>query len=115
MRILANENVPRQMVEALREEGHDVVWTLAEASTDEDILRRAVGEDRVVLTFDKDFGELAFRSGMPASTSVILLRISARDPSLLAGTIAQALAGRGDWAGHFSVIESDRVRMTALP
>ncbi len=117
MRILANENIPGQMVEVLREEGHDVVWILTEApgSTDSDILKRAVSDERIVLTFDKDFGELAFHSDMPASAGVILLRIGARDPSLLAGIAARALASRADWAGHFSVVEPDRVRMTALP
>lgn len=105
------------MVGVLREEGHDVVWILTEApgSADGDILKRAASEGRIVLTFDKDFGELAFRSGLSASAGVILLRIGARDPSLLAGIAARALASRDDWAGHFSVVEPDRVRMTPLP
>lgn len=117
MRILANENVPGRMVDVLREEGHDVVWILTESpgSTDTDVLKRAVSDERVVLTFDKDFGELAFRSGMPASTGIILLRIGAQDPSLLASIAARALASRADWAGHFSVVEPSRVRMTPLP
>jgi predicted nuclease of predicted toxin-antitoxin system len=105
------------MVTVLREEGHDVLWVLTEApgSTDGDILKRAVTDERIVLTFDKDFGELAFRSSMPASTGVILLRIGARDPYLLADIAARALASRDDWAGHFSVVEPDRIRMTPLP
>ncbi len=82
MKLLANENFPRRAVEALQEEGHDVawIWTEAPGSTDEGVLSRAEAENRILLTFDKDFGELAFRSGLSASAGVILFRIS-RDGS----------------------------------
>jgi predicted nuclease of predicted toxin-antitoxin system len=61
MNILANENFPRDAVTALREEGHDVVWirTDAPGSSDEQVLARAQAENRVLVTFDKDFGELS--------------------------------------------------------
>ena len=67
MRLLANENFPSDAVDALRERGHDVIWirTDAPGSRDEDILARARRESRVLVTFDKDFGELAFRSRLP--------------------------------------------------
>ena len=63
MRFLADENFPGGGVSALQARGHDVFWirTTAPGSKDEDILAWAVREDRVLLTFDKDFGELAWR------------------------------------------------------
>lgn len=63
MRLLANENVPSDAVNALRESGHDVVWIRMDApgSRDDDILARAREQSRVLVTFDKDFGEMAFR------------------------------------------------------
>ena len=65
-RLLADENVPGPAVTALREYGHDVVWMHEEAlgTPDPEVLARAQLERRVVVTFDKDFGELAFRAGM---------------------------------------------------
>ncbi len=65
MRFLANENFPLAAVEALRNAGHDVasVTTDAPGSIDESILQRSVTERRVLLTFDKDFGELVFVRG----------------------------------------------------
>ena len=68
MQLLANENFPLDAVEALRHEGHDVIWirTDSPGSKDRDILHRAVTENRVLLTFDKDFGDLAFQFGLPA-------------------------------------------------
>ena len=83
-------------------------------SSDEVVLARAQTEDRLLLTFDKDFGELAFRFGLPIS-GVILLRLSASSPTRLTQVVMAALTSREDWAGMFSVVEEGRVRMTALP
>jgi len=82
MKLLANENFPRVAVEALRQHGHDVVWARIDMPGDDDesILPRAQAEDRLILTFDKDFGELAFRFGLPAESGIILLRFAADQP-----------------------------------
>ncbi len=79
MRVLANENFPLDAIEALRKNGHDVAWIREDAcgSQDEDVLSRAQREDRILVTFDKDFGELAFHSKLPSTSGVILFRISA--------------------------------------
>ena len=117
MRLLANENIPGDAIAALREAGHDGSWVRSDArgSRDVDILNRAQVENRILISFDKDFGELAYRANLPATSGVILLRISAPSSLSVAQLIVTALAGRTDWAGHFAVIEDDRVRMSALP
>lgn len=117
MRLLANENFPRVAVDALRAEGHDVFWVRTEApgSSDREVLRRADVENRTLLTFDKDFGELAYRSGLPASAGVILFRIPTSSPRHAAATAVAVLRSRDDWAGYFSVVEPSRLRMTPLP
>jgi predicted nuclease of predicted toxin-antitoxin system len=117
MRLLANENFPLDAVEALRESGHDITWIreAARGSKDEDVLTLAQQEDRILVTFDKDFGELAFRSKLPSTSGVILFRISAPSSQYIADVAVQALASRSDWAGHFSVVEDHRIRMTLLP
>jgi len=77
MRLLANENFPAAAVNALREKGHDVTWIRTEAPgiNDKSVLARAQRESRILITFDKDFGELAFRSLLPAASGVILFRL----------------------------------------
>lgn len=117
LRFLANENMPGDAVEAIRDVGHDVAWVRTDApgSLDEAVLARAQSEDRVLLTFDKDFGELAFRSRLPASSGIILFRLEASGPPRTVTIILAALASRSDWAGNFSVVEADRIRMTPLP
>ena len=77
MRFLANENVPGAVVAALREHGHDVFWIKESmrGAGDPIVLAHAQTERRVVVTLDKDFGELAFRSRLPAQSGVILIRL----------------------------------------
>ena len=116
MRLLANENFPLDAVEALRANGHDVAWIREDArgTSDDKILVRAQEENRIVITFDKDFGELAFRTKLPAQSGVILFRITPISPQYIARVAVQALASQSNWAGHFSVVEDDRIRMTPL-
>lgn len=117
MRFLANENFPLDAIEALRNDGHDVAWIREDArgSNDEQVLARGQKEERVLITFDKDFGELAFRSKLPASSGVILFRITMSSSKHITQVAIQAIASRTDWTGHFSVVEDNRIRMTLLP
>jgi predicted nuclease of predicted toxin-antitoxin system len=115
MRFLANENFPGAAVKALEAAAHDVVWirTAAPGMADPDILAWAAREARILLTFDKDFGELAKASALPSSCGVVLFRVPMPKPSDV-GRLAALVAARSDWAGHFSVVEPGRVRMRQL-
>jgi predicted nuclease of predicted toxin-antitoxin system len=117
MRFLADENFLGVAVEALRQQGHDVVWirTHAPGSSDVDVLAMAEAENRILLTFDRDFGELAFRAGLPAICGIVLFRLRMTTPTQVVQRIIATLASRTDWAGHFSVVEEGRVRMRPLP
>ncbi|MBL8747381.1 MAG: DUF5615 family PIN-like protein [Phycisphaerae bacterium] len=116
MRFLANENIPALLVELLSIRGHDVGWIRRDApgAKDAEVLRRSAAENRVLITFDKDFGELVFRLGAEASSGVILLRLRGSTPEALADECMRAIHGREDWAGQFSVIEPGRIRMIRL-
>ena len=113
MRFLANENVPAAAVSALAAAGHDVAWvrTARPGAADADVLAWAAREERILLTFDKDFGELARAARLPATSGVVLLRIPMPWPGDTGQRIADLITARTDWAGHFSVIEPGRVRM----
>ena len=94
-----------------------MAWVRIEApgSSDLEVIERAEEENRLILTFDKDFGELIFRLGRVASNGVILFRIQAPSAEYVAKTAVAALESRTDWEGHFSVVEDDRIRMTPIP
>jgi hypothetical protein len=116
MRFLANENFPGAAVIALGSAGHDVVWVrvAAPGATDPDVLAWAAREQRILLTFDKDFGELARASALPRTCGVVLLRIPMPRPGDAGQWLADLITSRDDWASYFSVIEPGRVRMRPL-
>jgi hypothetical protein len=67
-RFVADESVDAPIVHRLREAGHEV-WSVAEESpsiSDREVLRAASEADRVLLTADRDFGDLHVRLGLPS-------------------------------------------------
>lgn len=116
MRILANENFPGPLITTLRGRGHDVVAVkeVMRGADDRAVLQKAQAETRILVTFDKDFGELAFRFGLPAQGGVILFRLSGSKPELDNARALAAMESRADWAGHFAVVTDDRIRMRPL-
>lgn len=116
LRILANENFPGDAVEALAGRGHDIAWVRMQSpgASDDDVISLAQQEGRLLVTFDKDFGELVFARGARASRGVVLFRISGK-PDFLVNLIVASLESRDDWAGSFAVIEPHRIRITAFP
>jgi predicted nuclease of predicted toxin-antitoxin system len=117
MRLLVNENVPGPVVRGLRDLGHDVLWAKEDLPGEPDhvLLSRAQTEHRVTVTCDTDFGELAFRSGLPAECGVVLLRIQWSDPIADNAFAVSTLTSRAEWTGVFAVVEHDRIRVRPLP
>jgi predicted nuclease of predicted toxin-antitoxin system len=117
MRFLADENLPAPVVRALRALGHDVAYAsdTMRGATDREVLAAAQRELRVLVTFDKDFGQLAFGSGVPARSGVILFRLGGSDPVVDNERTVRVITGRTDWPGHFAVVTDARVRMRKLP
>lgn len=117
MSFLADENFPRPAVAALRAAGIDVLW-IAESNPgapDDEVLALAVSTERTLLTFDKDFGELAYRRHLPAQCGIVLFRLTPQSPDEAASLAVYALQSQKSWPGHFSVITRQRIRMRPLP
>ena len=97
----------RQTVSALRAAGHDVLW-VAEAnpqSPDPDVLDWATQESRLLITYDKDFGEISQRRRQPAPFGIILFRIGDDVPAdETAGWITHSINVPAEWAGHLWAI-----------
>lgn len=116
MRFLADENFPGPAVAALEAAGHDVAWIkiINPGASDPEVLAWAAREERVLLTFDKEFGELAGKSALPPGCGVVLLRLPMPKLEDVGKRLAELITARTDWAGYFSVIEPGRVRMRSL-
>ena len=116
MKILADENIPLKAVQGLRDSGHDVLW-IRESSpgiADPEIIHVAVDEQRIIVTFDKDFGELAVTGDTQNPPAIILLRISKPSPTVAAAAVDRVLNSRDDWLGHLTVIDDTHIRMRPL-
>ncbi len=118
MRFLADENIPRASLHALRAAGHDVM-SIAEASpgiADSDVLRLSIEQDRVLVTFDRDFGALVFRTSTAAEPGIVLFRLVPMEPEEPASALL-ALIEQTDirFAGRITVIGRDSVRQRLLP
>jgi len=113
---LANENVPAQVIEAARQAGHDLAWIveLSPGADDDAVLAAALAESRVLLTLDKDFGEMAFRQGKSATCGVILFRLRVRSPAYVARFVLNVLAQEAKWEGSYSVAQEGKLRIVPL-
>jgi len=116
MKILADENLARDLVAWLRASGYDVLYAAEAAPGESDLAwaARAEVDERVLLTSDKDFGELVFRDGL-SSYGVVLLRLDDL-------TVAEALTRlQSVWSiveanptGQFIVVTEKKVRVRSL-
>ncbi len=102
---------------ALRAVGHDVV-AVAEISpraTDEVVMELAIREGRILLTEDKDFGQLV-HANQAAAGGVFLLRFPARARADLSGSVVKLVERRGEGLlGRFVVLQPGRVRISRPP
>jgi predicted nuclease of predicted toxin-antitoxin system len=117
MKILADENIPRDIVAWLRQTGNDVLFAAETqpGASDMDWLTRADQERRLIITSDKDYGELVFRNGVNTH-GVVLLRLEDLPASQML-TRLQAVWSvvEANPIGRFIVITETRVRVRQTP
>jgi predicted nuclease of predicted toxin-antitoxin system len=116
-RFLADENFPGATVARIRKAGHDTEWirTSAPGSDDKSILAKAAADRRILLTFDKDFGELAFRDRKSFGVmGIVLFRLKMSPPGTAIERVVATLTSKHDWSGYFWVIEPGRMRARPL-
>lgn len=107
MRILADENMDEQTVAALRAAGHNTLWVneAQPRTPDPDVLEWATRESRLLITYDKDFGEISQRRRLPAPYGIILFRIGDDvPPDETARLIAHNVNAPIEWVGQLWVI-----------
>lgn len=118
MRFLANENFPSPTVWLMRREDHDIIEVVAEGpgTPDEEVLAWARRDDRTLLTFDRDYGDLIFRHRHPAPPGVIYFRIEPTPAEVPAQRVLDLLSSLGDSIRRlFIIVMDDRDRWRDLP
>ncbi len=114
---LADENVEVEIVEALRGIGHEVIYAGESLPGSEDsvLLDGALRHGRLLITDDKDFGELVFRQRR-SSAGVVLLRLPGMKASIKAAHVVGAVRRYGErLLGSFLVIGERTMRMRRVP
>ena len=117
MRFIADESCDFAVVRALRDAGYDVaaVAELVPGTEDGAVIERAVGEQRVLLTEDKDFGQLVFASLRPAA-GIVFIRFPAHARESLAAEVCAFVQANGDaLVDSFSTLQPGRARISRLP
>jgi predicted nuclease of predicted toxin-antitoxin system len=82
MKLLANENFPYKSIHYLKEKGYNVLSIGMDNPSirDSEIMEIAINEERTIVTFDRDYGELIFRYNYKPAKGVIYLRLSEYQP-----------------------------------
>lgn len=96
MKFLADESVDYQIVLYLREDGHKVLYVaeMEPGIPDDAVLDEANREKAILLTSDKDFGELVFRQRL-LSVGVLLLRLAGMPQDKKAKMVVDAIRSHG--------------------
>lgn len=113
MNLLADEGVDKPIVDALRNKGFDVVYILEtnRGADDDVILEMANADKRLLLTQDKDFGELVFRL-KNVHHGVILIRLEGYTAASKANIVMNMLLKyQNELIRSFTVIQPNAIRI----
>jgi len=116
MKFLANENFPVKSYRILEASGYDILHVGFEFPSveDEEVLRRAISDNRIVITFDADYGNLVFVKGYKPR-GIIYLRFKdfpSDFPAIFLSNLFQA--GSCQFDGYFTVIDKNRIRQRKI-
>ncbi|MEW6357691.1 MAG: DUF5615 family PIN-like protein [Planctomycetota bacterium] len=114
MRFLADESCDFAVVRALRDAGHNIlaICETKPRADDEEVIRLALDDQRIVLTEDKDFGQLIYAHGK-MTLGVILLRFPASARPLLPDAVSEMINRQGEnLKGAFVVVQPGRTRIS---
>ena len=118
MDFLANENFPLTSIKRLRAASHDVASVVKDnpGAIDAEVFAHAQREKRIVLTFDRDYGELLFRQSLTAPPGIVYFRFQPATPHEPADILLELLNMEGvSLMGKFTVVGRRRIRQRSLP
>jgi predicted nuclease of predicted toxin-antitoxin system len=116
LRLVCDANIGSIIANALTAAGHDVVraTTVAPHAADTVILSLAVNDDRILITCDRDFGELVFLHGLPPPSAIIYIRFEPQNVGDIVPRLISVLDS-GGLEGHITVIDTAHNRRTPFP
>lgn len=116
MKFLLDECCSAQLVKKLRKSGHDILFVTEKfpGATDRQVLQTAYSENRILITEDKDFGELIFRLKKQV-VGIILLRFTTEEREQMWPNLRELLAlKQSELKGKFVVVDAEKYRIRSL-
>ena len=113
MKFLANENVPLSSVTYLRSKGFDIIAVGVDnpSISDEQVVKIAISENRTIVTYDSDYGELIFKYGYKPNAGVIFIRFQPTNPFETANIIQRLVSKTTlSFERALTVIDSNSIR-----
>ena len=112
MKLLLDTCVWGGAKKTLESSGHDVVWTgdWPEDPGDEEILAKANNDGRILITLDKDFGEIAIVKSKPHSGILRLVNLSANNQGIVCLRVIEQY-GQVLQSGAIITVEPGRIRI----
>jgi len=117
IRFLANGNFPLASTKLLRQAGYEVATVIQDSpgATDSEVLTRAMVEQRIVLTFDRDYGGLIYRIRVPAPMGLVYFRFDPLTPEEPAQQLLSLLKNKTiSLEKKFTVMERGQVRQRPI-
>lgn len=112
-KFLADESLEYSIVLWLRELDYDVISVAEDFPSvdDEKVLEKAVQENRIIITNDKDFGDLVFLNRLP-NKGIILLRFRTEEVGTKIKFLKSFLENYSDKIiNKFTVIDESKIRI----
>jgi predicted nuclease of predicted toxin-antitoxin system len=116
VRLLVDECCDPRLVAGLRQASHDVRYVLETdpGASDEQVVALSIEQDRVLITEDKDFGEIAIRDGKRLP-GIILIRIAPENRRRKPALVLALLTRHGDrLPGNYAVVDETSVRLRPI-
>ena len=113
MKFLANENFPFPSITFLRQAGYSISSVAEQypGISDHEVIDKAKVDNSIILTFDKDYGEIIFKHGQENPPAVIFFRFKGENPEMAGRLLINLIENkRLQLENKFTVIEKESVR-----
>ena len=114
-KFLADDNIPKSVVQRLRELGYDIVRAseYAKGLSDKEVAFIAVKENRIIITFDSDFGEILLKEGIKFP-GLVYLAFEPKNSQYIFDELLTLLEADIDFYGKITVFDGYRIRQRKI-
>ncbi len=116
MKFIADENFPGPSIKLLKEGDIDIksIAELHRGATDEQVIKLALDDNRVILTHDRDYGELIFKVGLRPKAGVLYFRLFDFEPSDPGRILLDLIEKKINFEDKLTVVNKNSIRQRSF-